>query len=184
MPQKRRGRPKTRLQKQAKQRRWMMLGGIAIVVTVVAAVILIDALRAPKVEGVEEFTDLGNSHLQAEPSSYLWNSRPPTSGPHAPSIASWGEHTESVPEWYQVHNLEDGGVIIHYNCPDGCPEMVDELRAIVNEKGSNQLMLHPYSHMDSTIALTAWTRLLQLDTVDRDRIIEFIDAYRGMDHHR
>jgi len=38
--------------------------------------------------------------------------------------------------------------------------------------------------MDSTIALTAWTRMLTLDEVDRDQIEDFIDAYRGIDHRR
>jgi hypothetical protein len=132
----------------------------------------------------EEFADLGNDHLQAEPTAYLWNSRPPTSGPHAPQIVSWGEHTETVPEWYQVHNLEDGGVILHYNCLEGCPEIVAELQDIVQEMGSEQLVLHPYTNMDSRIAVTAWTRLLKLDEVDRDKIVEFIKAYRGIDHHK
>src|SRR2546426_8859320 len=29
----------------------------------------------------------------------------------------------------QVHNLEDGGVLVQYNCE--CPELVEQLRAIV-----------------------------------------------------
>ena len=81
--------------------------------------------------------------------------------------------------WYFIGR----GVILHYNCPDGCPDTVEQLRAIVDEVGSEQLILHPYANMDSRIALTAWTRLLELDEVDVDLIKEFIDAYRGIDHH-
>jgi len=94
-----------------------------------------------------------------------------------------GIHTETIPDYLQVHNLEDGGVIIHYNCPEGCPEIVEELSDIVRDNGTEQLVLEPYTNMDSTIALTAWTKMLTLDTVDRDRIEDFIKAYRGIDHH-
>jgi len=131
----------------------------------------------------KKIVDQGNQHI-AEPSSYLWNSRPPTSGPHAPGLVAWGIHADTISPWQQVHNLEDGGVIIHYNCPEGCDQTVQELRGIVEKKGEEQLILQPNPDMDSRIALTAWTRLLTLDEVDRGRIEDFINAYRGIDHHR
>jgi hypothetical protein len=37
--------------------------------------------------------------------------------------------------------------------------------------------------MDSPIALTAWTRMDKLTEVDEKRIVRFIEAYRGIDHH-
>jgi len=134
--------------------------------------------------GVQTFDDQGNAHIPAPAEAYIYNSRPPTSGPHSPGIADWGEHFEPVIEWNQVHNLEDGGVIMHYNCPDGCPEIVEELRDILRDMGTHQLILHPYPTMDSRIALTAWTKMLTMDEVDRERIEEFINAYRGIDHHK
>ena len=130
-----------------------------------------------------KISDQGNRHVGAAPADYVWNSRPPTSGLHADQIAPWGEHDESVQEWYQVHNLEDGGVILHYNCPDGCSGDVAALRGIMDDVGRERLILHPYTNMDSKIAVTAWTRLLTLDEVDRDQIVEFIEAYRGIDNH-
>lgn len=169
-------------QQRARQRRWIVAGVVAILALATFGVAYAYLIRD---EPGEEITDLGNTHLSVEPTSYIWNSTPPTSGPHSPQLAAWGEHDESIPEWYQVHNLEDGGVIMHYNCPDGCPEIVDELRAILDDKGTEQLVLHPYStNMDSRIAVTAWTRLLTLDEMDRGQIEDFIDAYRGIDHHR
>ena len=53
-----------------------------------------------------------------------YNSEPPTSGPHLPYIAPWGIHTRPIPNELQVHNLEDGGVMVQYNCE--CPELVGE----------------------------------------------------------
>ena len=174
---------KKRLSKRqrARRRNWLIFGALVIIVVVGVGVALASLTRD---QLGQKIPDLGNNHLSAAPTSYLWNSRPPTSGPHASEIAQWGEHAESVPEWYQVHNLEDAGVIMHYNCPEGCPEIVAELRDILTEMGSNQLILQPYTNMDSRIAVTAWTRLLTLDKMDRGAIVDFIKAYRGIDHHR
>jgi hypothetical protein len=164
------------------RQRWIVIGVVALVVFGVSAFFIARAMQDE--DDVQKFTDMGNAHLPSEPTSYIWNSRPPTSGPHSDPLAEWGIHEESVPEWNQVHNLEDGGVIIHYNCPDGCPDIVAELEAIVREKGEDQLILHPYTNMDSRIALTAWTRMLTMEDVDRGKIEDFIDEYRGIDHHR
>ncbi len=168
-------------QRRQRRQQWIIIGVAALLTAAVVGVAY--ALLTEDKPGIK-FDDMGNRHISQEPSAYIWNSRPPTSGPHNPGLANWGVHSETVAEWYQVHNLEDGGVILHYNCPDGCPEIVAELADIVTDKGTHQLVLHPYENMDSRIAVTAWTRMLQLEEVDRAAIEEFIDAYRGIDHHR
>jgi len=38
--------------------------------------------------------------------------------------------------------------------------------------------------MKSRIAVTAWTRIDTLDEFDARRITRFIEAYRGIDHHK
>jgi len=80
-----------------------------------------------------------------------------------------------------VHNLEDGGVLVQYNCE--CPELVEQLRAIVR-RYDRQVILAPYPTMKSRIALTAWTRIDAFDAFDETRIVRFIEAYRGIDHHK
>ena len=172
---------KSRRQRRARRRQWL-IGGIAAVLVVLGAGAAYAYLTRD--QPGEKITDMGNQHIGAEPSSYVWNSRPPTSGPHIGQLAGWGEQQETVPEVYQVHNLEDGGVIMHYNCPEGCPDEVAALRDIMADVGPDRLILHPYTNMESRFAVTAWTRLLTLDAVDRDQIVAFIDAYRGLDHHR
>jgi hypothetical protein len=37
--------------------------------------------------------------------------------------------------------------------------------------------------MDTRIALTAWGRIDTLEDVDEQRIVRFIETYRGIDHH-
>jgi len=87
-----------------------------------------------------------------------------------------------IPKELQVHNLEDGGVAVPYHCPQGCPELVEKLKAIV-DRHDRHVLRAPYRGMDTKIALTAWGRIDRLDAFDADRITGFIRAYAGIDHH-
>ncbi len=95
--------------------------------------------------------------------------------------ARWGIHTQPIPDELQVHNLEDGGVLVQYNCRD-CKALIPTLEAIVS-RYSDKVILAPYPQMDTRIALTAWGRIDTFDEVDEQRIVRFIQAYRGIDHH-
>ena len=109
-----------------------------------------------------------------------YNSEPPTSGPHAPGIARWGVYTEPVSKEMQVHNLEDGGVVISYSCQD-CPALVKQLTTIAERY--DRISLAPYTGLDRKIALTAWGRIDKFDEFDEARIVTFIKAHIGIDHH-
>ncbi len=162
------------------RRQQMILAGTAVVVT--AAVVGYFAYRAQaNLPGVQ-MPDQGNSHMApAETPHEPYNSDPPTSGPHLPYVAPWGVHTRPIPPELQVHNLEDGGVLVQYRCE--CPELVAKLRTIV-QKYDRHVILAPYSTMKSTIALTAWTRIDALEEFDEGRVVRFIERYRGIDHHK
>lgn len=154
---------------------------IAAVVVVAAAVGWFAYRAAADLPG-ERLPDLGNLHIQTASDPHApYNSDPPTSGPHLPYIAPWGIHTRPIPPELQVHNLEDGGVLVQYNCT--CPELVEQLRGIVS-RYDKFVILAPYSTMKSRIALTAWTRLDRLEEFDEKRIVRFVEAYRGIDHHK
>jgi hypothetical protein len=60
---------------------------------------------------------------------------------------------------------------------------VDKLTQIVR-RFETQVVLAPYPGMPTRIALTAWTRLDAFDAFDEARIVRFIRAYRGIDHHK
>jgi hypothetical protein len=141
----------------------------------------------------KEFPDLGNLHIQRLGDPHApYNSEPPTSGPHLPNIAPWGIYDKPIPKEYQVHNLEDGGVVIQHNCPKGCPDLIKKLEGVFfkykaraqKEKKYMHLILAPYPDMDVRLALTAWTRLDKLNDFDEARIDRFIEAYIGIDHHK
>ena len=104
---------------------------------------------------------------------------PPTSGTHSPSWDRCGIFLEPVPEEIQVHNLEHGFVVIQYNSDDLA--FKNELESVVRDLPDYPLyyMFAPYPDMESPISMTAWNRLLLLDSVDEDAIREFADAYQA-----
>ena len=166
---------------QGRRNKIFLLGGVLLLVVVLSAAMAVGYATAPD-ENVRFLTDQGHQHIDGPIPDYVYNTLPPASGPHVPELVTWGEHIEMIPNWQQLHNLEQGGVIIHYDCSDGCPDVVAELRAIMAEAGEDLLILHPYPDMDHQIVLTAWARMLSLDEVDRDAILDFIERFRGIDH--
>jgi hypothetical protein len=128
---------------------------------------------------------LGNLHIaESEIGLRTYNSDPPTSGPHLPMVARWGVHETPIPKELQVHNLEDRGVVVQYNCDRSsadCKTLVDRLAEIIGRY--EHTVLAPYPGMGHKIALTAWTRIEKFDELDEQRIVRFIDAYHGIDHH-
>ncbi len=150
---------------------------------------------------VVELPSLGNEHIQSMFTPHKsYSTDPPTSGPHVPFTTRWGIHKSPIPKEIQTHNLEDGGVIIQYNC-QSCDDLIAKLEALVTryiemaiqEKLKSfeparptkyeHLILAPYPGMDATIALTAWRRIDKFKSYDEERITRFIEAYAGIDHH-
>jgi len=142
----------------------------------------------------EVIPSLGNNHVRSVEEPHVpYNSKPPTSGPHLPNVARWGIYEQQIPNELQVHNLEDGGVMIQYDCKD-CGDLVGKLEALVQDyykmadadpkQGRyKHIIVAPYAGIGSKIALTAWERIEKLDTFDAARIKRFVDAYVGIDHH-
>lgn len=162
------------------RRRWV-IAGVATAAAVALAVGYFSYRAAADLPGTKA-EDQGNLHIASETVAHVpYNTDPPTSGPHLPYIAPWGVHTRPIPRELQVHNLEDGGVMVQYSCD--CPDIVNRLREIV-QRYDRYVILAPYPSMKARIALTAWTRIDTMDQLDESRVRRFIDAYRGIDHHK
>ena len=165
-----------------RRKRTVLYTGLAVIMASGLAAFLLWAVFAP--QPGEHVPSQGNTHItEAQMGQSRYNTSPPTSGPHLGSLARWGAHDEPIPDELQVHNLEDGGVIVQYNCPDGCPDLVIQLQGIVEDYHKG-VILAPYPDMESRIALTAWQRIDQLDQFDEERISRFVRAYQGDDHHQ
>lgn len=106
-----------------------------------------------------------------------YSTSPPTSGPHLAQAPSWGEQG-ALSEPLQVHALEHGGVLVQYNCPTPCSDLVRNLRAVTSRYGA-KVILAPYSRMDSRIALTSWGKIDLLDVFEFERIREFVEKNRN-----
>jgi len=180
--------------RRARIRRWSWLAaGLAVLTALSLAVsfavpVLSTSavnLLARQSDPGQRVPDLGNAHVLPGDPMPVYNSDPPTSGPHFSSLPRPGVHTEPVDKRLQVHFLEDGGVIVQYRCagPEACPELESQLRRIV-ERYPDKVLLAPYPTMDRQIALTAWTRIDKFDEFDEERIVRFINRWRGIDHHR
>ncbi len=129
----------------------------------------------------KEVPNLGNSHIKNPTDPHIpYNSVPPTSGPHLPFIAKWGISKTPIVNELQVHNLEDGGVMIQYNCKN-CDLLIAQLEKFTLKY--NKVIVAPYPDMKTPIALTAWGRIDTMDLPDEGRIERFIKAYMGIDHH-
>jgi hypothetical protein len=164
--------------KRRRQRQLMTIGMVAVAVLALGGL----AYAAARPKPGQAVADIGNAHIEP-PATGQYNSTPPTSGPHYHQLARWGIHSEPIPNELQVHNLEDGGVMVQYDCPEGCEDLVEGLSAIVSQY-DEQVILAPYPGIGSRIALTAWGRIDTFDEFDEDRVAQFIKAFRGIDHHK
>ncbi len=189
-------------QKAAQQRRKQNLiigGAAAVFVLLIGFVIFQQIRRSQPVAGEEALASLGNNHIDfGTVSPIAYNSTPPTSGPHYDNLVAWGVYEEPQRYEHLVHNLEDGGVVVYYQCADGCPEIVDQLKELVQPyvAGGRHVVLAPndptwsvnggqplQKDMGATIAVTSWQHILKLDAMDGEKIRTFIDRYEGIDHH-
>jgi hypothetical protein len=83
-----------------------------------------------------------------------WNSNPPTSGPHYGQWAVWNFYDSPVPLTMSTHNLEHGGIVIHYG--PGVPQSeVSKLREFYNED-PNAMLVAPLPGAGDKIYASAW----------------------------
>lgn len=168
----------------ATQRRRTQLrnfGIIGAVVVAVVAVIGLVAWREANKPG-EYIPMMASGHIPtAQTVHAAYNSDPPTSGPHINMVPPWGVSDQPIDKEFQLHALEDAGVVINYQ-PGIDAALLDKLKALT-ESYPDKVDLIPYPKLSNPIVLTAWTRIQRFDTFDEAGMRRFIDAYRGIDHH-
>ena len=192
--------------RRATRRRWLRYGGGGAAILVAAAFIVslflpglpfgrqgggVDpAESGAQVPGLR-IEDQGTAHISPGDSHPEYNSQPATSGWHyssghgiafgtgssLPAPAPWGIYDEEIPDEILIHNLEHGGIGIHYNCPEGCSELVRSL--VETSRLGRKVIVSPYSGISTRIALTAWNYLDVFDEYDEARIREFIAAHES-----
>lgn len=165
---------KEELEARKKRNRRIIIG------VVVAALVGITAfaLTRPEPEelaATETFPDLGGGHLEAGEPTPDYNSNPATSGRHTPSAAACGIYTEELLDVVLVHNLEHGTIVVQYQS-DIPEEDLEALREYARTAGTH-ILIAPREDLPSPVVITAWTRMLQMDTLDLDTLDVFYDRW-------
>lgn len=145
-----------------------------------------------QVEGTVEYKIEGRGHVPAGTSVSNYNSNPPSSGDHWDQPAKNGVYENEQPDEQLVHNLEHGYIWISYlpklehsGATDSAQlkqGLLDEDKKVLEDlvkKDDWKIILAPRKTNDSLIALSAWGRVFKLDSLDLDKIREFIRVYRN-----
>jgi len=129
-------------------------------------------------ENVRTTTSQGNGHLGiGQEKRYV---EPfPTSGDHAASGINAGFYSREIPKINLVHNLEHGNIVIYYDTPGDAA--ITTLKSWTSRYtgGWDGVVAVPSAGLGDTIVLTAWTKLMRLETFDQAAAAAFMDAYRG-----
>jgi hypothetical protein len=96
---------------------------------------------------------------------------PPTSGPHNPCWASWGVHDEPLRAERWVHNMEHGGVVFLYNCPDGCDQEIATIKNIASKR--SRTVVAAYADLPARFGVVSWGHRLVSDCLDEQAFTAF-----------
>ena len=136
-------------------------------------------IKVPK--GVELFENEGQNHV-ADGTRVPYKTDPPTSGAHynrwmPPSVYGVGE---AAPELL-VHNLEHGNIVIYFNRSTLGNKETDELIEM-SKKYIGQwdgVVLVAREDREYPVILTAWRSILRLKQYNKEKVLEFLDVFRG-----
>jgi|GEM_PF-975098 len=103
---------------------------------------------------------------------------PPTSGPHNPCWGRWGVHDEPLAAERWVHNLEHGGVVFLYNCPEGCAQEVAAIKQL--NRNRHRTIITTYAALPTRFAVVSWGHRLLSDCFDLATFDAFYE--RNFDH--
>jgi hypothetical protein len=122
--------------------------------------------------------------VPAEPGSHVpfatpieWSTNPPVTGTHFGAWAGWDRHYPQLDRGYYVHNAEHGGIVLLYNCPAGCQDVVDSLLDVARNAAvdptctgvvRNRIIVaaDPLLPADVQVAAVSWTTLYTASCFD------------------
>lgn len=128
----------------------------------------------------ESYVEMVSARHISEPEPIAYEFTPPSSGPHRPNWAAWGEYEYLPPQRY-LHNLEHGGAAFLYN-PCAEDAVVDALRDLArtrpdDEAGDFRWVLTPYPGLPTDVAVVTWEWTWSANCVDADAIGAFLDEH-------
>jgi hypothetical protein len=122
----------------------------------------------------EKMADEGAEHVARGASHPTYKSNPPTSGPHWVDTAGGGIKDEPVADELILHSMEHGAVVVWYK--EGLEQSeIDKIKEVFINSSGKKIML-ARKDLDVPVALTSWGYLLKLNTIDVEKIKEFIET--------
>ena len=111
-------------------------------------------------------TKLSNSKSETRNPKYIQVFAHETEDVHEeiPATDNTDVKTDSVSEWK--------------NNPD-CQKLVEQIKQVTKKTGMDRLIVVPRPNLDTPIALTAWRKLLKLENVNEDKIVNFVKEFRN-----
>jgi hypothetical protein len=158
-------------QKKRKQTLSIVIPAVLVVGAIVALIIISGA--GANIEGIFDFGIQDRGHDEGV--VFEAGGLPPVGGTHSPRWQTCGIYDQPVESKNAVHSMEHGAVWITYS-PELATAEIETLRDLV--QGQSYLLLTPFPNLDSDVVLTAWGIQLPVNSVDDDRIAQFIDEYR------
>lgn len=104
----------------------------------------------------------------------IWETNPPTSGPHYPVPPRGGNYDYTLSNLEQVAFLESGGVIIQF-LPNNKNVNLQQLRSFANQS----VIVSPNQTLESSLVATAWTWKLSCEEYLPENLNEFVSEYQG-----
>ncbi len=166
----------------ARLRRMVYLGIPIAIVAAILAYAIMSSVKGSVDERVGQQMPLEAAAHVADGTGLEYKNSPPSSGLHYSSTRPWRVYEEPVSPGNLVHNLEHGGIVILYNCSEGCPDIVNQLRQAYKDFppssfGNIKLLVTPYTAMDSKLAIVSWGWMDTMEEFDKDRLIKFYQAH-------
>lgn len=147
---------------------------IVLAIASMALAIGISMAREPaKIQGVVTFDRQPRGHDASLKITAV--DLPPVGGIHHDMFQNCGVYAGPIETEKAVHSMEHGAVWITYQ--DSLPDVdIAALRARVADQ--QYLLLSPYPGQRSPVVLTGWGVQLELDSVQDERLEQFIARYR------
>lgn len=122
------------------------------------------------------------------PAEIEWSTNPPSTGQHYPTWAGWYRSFTSLPRGFWMHNAEHGGVMLLYNCPDGCDAdiaaLIDVARArpqddkcVLPIRNRILVVADPLLPAGTKISAVAWNAYYTATCVDPVALDTFIEEH-------
>lgn len=128
-------------------------------------------------ENTRTFEYAGGDHTTTQGETVAYAETPPVGGKHDPTWQNCGYYAAPIRSEHGVHSMEHGAIWITYR-PDLPQDQVDRLKQRAEDQ--DYLLVSPFPEMPAgvNIVASAWNRQVQLDSVDDERLDQFIRRFR------